>query len=541
LFELKWSFYPGAFFGYIFIFYRFYFIRIWCFFILLFLNFLDRQLILAAEKEAGEIIQEAKSSAHEILEEEKERFVDIEMNLRIKHENDFLKSEEKCEELQEKFSSKQSKFDQMLNQTKIKHEEIQSEVSNKEKNFSLLEKKFSSLKESLNDFSSKMTESILDKLNLKKNDVLEEIVTKLIDEEKSWSHKFLEENDKNLKEHNEVLAKRILAMSIDRFARPYCPERGLGGVGFPNAHSRKNFFQFKEENTRAIQEHCGCDIVLFDDQDLIGISGYDPVRRELTRRVLDKILYENKKITPDLIQKTAQFELKQLFKSIETDGNLLAKELNLQDLHPEVRQMMGALRYRYSFTQNQYFHCSEVGWLAGLLASELNISISKARRCGMLHDIGKSMDHALDGGHAVIGANFIEARGENQEIVHAVRAHHFDVSPDSDFAFLVIAADAISGARPGARRSTIESYNQKVTALQDIARSYKGVTDCIVLNGGRECRIQVDEKRISDLEALELSKKIAKQIEEECSYPGQIKVVLVRATLVSESTRKEYA
>jgi len=159
----------------------------------------------------------------------------------------------------------------------------------------------------------------------------------------------------------------------------------------------------------------------------------------------------------------------------------------------------------------------------------------------MLHDLGKAMDHELDGGHAVIGANFIQARGESPDIIHAVKAHHYDEQPSTDLAFLVIAADAISGGRPGARRSTIESYNQKVTELERIARSYDGVTDCYVLSGGRECRVIVNSKKVDDAKSLVLSQQIAKQIEEECNYPGQIKVVVVRETAVSESTRPAHA
>jgi ribonuclease Y len=199
---------------------------------------------------------------------------------------------------------------------------------------------------------------------------------------------------------------------------------------------------------------------------------------------------------------------------------------------------MGSLRFRYSFTQNQYFHCGEVGWLCGLLASELgSVPIKKARRSGMLHDLGKAMDHELEGGHAVIGADFISKRNEAPDIIHAVRAHHYDEQPSTDMAFLVIAADAISGARPGARRSTMESYNQKVTELERIAKSHRGVIDCFVLSGGRECRVLVNGREVNDMQSLQLSQKIARQIEEECNYPGQIKVVVVRETYVAESTK----
>ena len=200
--------------------------------------------------------------------------------------------------------------------------------------------------------------------------------------------------------------------------------------------------------------------------------------------------------------------------------------------------MMGSLRFRYSFTQNQYFHCAEVGWLCGLLAAELRgVDIKKARRSGVLHDLGKAMDHELEGGHAVIGADFILKRNEAPDIVHAVKSHHYDEQPSSDMAFLVIAADAISGARPGARRSTIESYNQKVTELEAIARSFEGVTDCYILSGGREVRVLVNSRKVDDQSALKMSQQMAEKIETECNYPGQIKVVIVRETLVNETTK----
>lgn len=199
--------------------------------------------------------------------------------------------------------------------------------------------------------------------------------------------------------------------------------------------------------------------------------------------------------------------------------------------------MLGALRYRYSFAQNQHFHVAEVGWLCGLLSSELGLSIPHGRRAGILHDIGKAMDHAKEGGHAVIGADFIKQHGEGPEVVHAVRAHHYDEQPSTDLAFLTIAADAISGARPGARRSTIDSYTQKMADLEKIGSSFDGVMATYILSAGREVRVLVDGAHIDDHKALQLSKDIAQKIEEECNYPGLIKVTVVRETHAVEYAR----
>jgi len=307
-------------------------------------------------------------------------------------------------------------------------------------------------------------------------------------------------------------------------------------VYFPENYHRNWLVDAEKKNLTKIQDLTGCDIIVEPDNDMIGVAGFDPVRRELTRRVLERLLKEKKTITLEYIDRTYTNQKNELFKQIKHDGDSIAKELKLENMHPEVKQMMGSLRFRYSFTQNQYFHCGEVGWLCGLLSGELGIDVKIGKRSGVLHDIGKSMDHAVDGGHAVIGANFIAKRGESPEVVHNVRAHHYDETPNSVHAFLVIAADAMSGGRPGARRSTLETYAQKVTELQEIARSFEGVTDCYVLSGGRECRVYVNNKKISDRDALALSLKIAAQIEKECNYPGQIKVVVVRETIVQEHT-----
>ena len=241
-----------------------------------------------------------------------------------------------------------------------------------------------------------------------------------------------------------------------------------------------------------------------------------------------------KNVNQASIERLVSKSKKQLFKKIRTDGNRLAKELDLKGLHPEIRNMMGALRYRYSFSQNQHFHCAEVGWLCGLLSSEIQLDVRRGRRAGMLHDLGKAMDHSIDGGHAVIGADFIDKHGEKEDVVHAVRAHHYDETPSSDLAYLVIAADAISGARPGARRSTAESYMHKMHELERIGSSMPGVLQTFILSAGREVRVMVDANKIDDQQSMELSQELAKKIEEDMVYPGTIRVTVVRETLAVE-------
>ena len=499
-----------------------------------------RTLRLARE-EAQEIIDEANQAVELRQLEEKERIQEIEMEIWTKVEPDMLKSEGRIEDLQEVANEKKAKADQIVQEEKKKLQEREADVKSQEQALKGQETELNKVKDVQKSLNKDFVEKLTSKLGTSAEDFKNQLKAKMEEEAKLRAVRLAQEHEEDTKEHAEAKAKKILGLIIDRFARPYCAERGIGAVNFPDNHVRKLFCDPAGANIKAVQDVCGCDIIVEEGLEMVGVAGFDPVRRELTRRTLERIFKEKKSITPDFIKKIAENQKKELFKNIKHDGDSLAKELKLEGLNAEIRQMMGSLRYRYSFTQNQYFHCGEVGWLAGLLASELNLDIKKARRVGMLHDIGKSMDHVMEGGHAVIGADFIAARGEAPDVVHAVKAHHFDEQPSTDHAFLVIAADAISGARPGARRSTIESYNQKVSELQDIARSFQGVTDCFVLSGGRECRVMVNGKKVDDSMALDLSKKIAARIEEECNYPGQIKVVVVRETVVTEQTRKELA
>lgn len=501
--------------------------------------YVNKVTLRRAREEAEEILGEVQEQIELRKLEEAERTQEIEMELWTKVENEMLKLEGHIEELQEIADEKKTKSDNLWQEEKKKLQAYEGEIKDQEAAVKTEELRVRQKRDNAKSLNSEFIDKLTQRLNTTKEDVKLAIIADLEADALRSSQKQAQQLEEEYKEHAEVKAKRILALAIDRFARPYCPERGIGAVHFPDANARKVLVDPEGLNIKTIQEVCGCDIIVEPENDMIGVAGYDPVRRELTRRVLERLLKEKKPVQPDFIRKIAENQRKELFNNIKRDGDAIAKELRLEGLNPEIRQMMGSLRYRYSFTQNQYFHCGEVGWLAGLLASEVGVDIKKAKRMGMLHDIGKAMDHAMDGGHAVIGADFIEARGEAPDVVHAVRSHHFDEQPATDHAFLVIAADAISGARPGARRSTMETYNQKVSELQEIAKSFEGVTDCFVLNGGRECRILVNSRRVNDLKAVELAKKIAKRIEEECNYPGQIKVVVVRETLIAEGTRKD--
>ena len=348
--------------------------------------------------------------------------------------------------------------------------------------------------------------------------------------EENWIDQKRKEMDKEDKQTQQNLQKDsffYLNMALNRFDRLYCPERGISPVPFKTEPALNKVIGPDKSCLNEIEKGCGVDILIHREDLQAFVFGIDPVRRELGRLVLAKL---SKKSRVDVLtaQKTIRQAKKELFAKIRKDGQSICTRLRLKDVATPVQNMMGALRYRYSFAQNQYFHCEEVAWLCGLLNAELGLPIKPAQRAGMFHDIGKAMDHSIEGNHAVIGAEFLAKYNEKEDILHPVRAHHHDEQPSTALAYLVIVADSISGSRPGARRFTEDSYNQKMANLERIIDSFSNIEDAYIMSAGREMRVIVDNKKITDKGALDLSQKIARKIEKECSYPGLIKVTVVR-------------
>ena len=514
---------------------------------LLFLLFyyLQKQTLSEAQEEADELLKEARDQFNADEQERQEKIQEIEVEAWSGVEEEHLAMETKCEDLELQVNHKKTLNEEkyktlraalMMKENELRDVSIKLNTAQSDVNKSIQLKKES---------EEKLKLSLLEKTQLTAEEVTSDIKNKLIDQAQTDYKKWLEALEEETKEFAEPKAKRILSICIERFQKEMSTERGIAASYFPTEDARRVFCENLKENIAAIQAVSGCDIYIDETPtperwDNIQIVGYDPVRRELTRRIFDRIFRDiekhKRKIISTELTKIGENIKTELLNQIKRDGDLICKELGLQNVNPEIRQVMGSLRYRYSYTQNQYFHCAEVGWFSSLLTAELNGEIKKSKRSGMLHDLGKALDHELDGSHAVIGADFIASRGEAEDVVYAVRAHHHDVAPTNYLDFITIAADAISGGRPGARRSTVETYTQKVSGLQEISKRFKGVTDVFVLNGGRECRVVVNSKIVDDLNALKISGQIAKTIEEEMQYPGQIKVVVVRETVTSEST-----
>lgn len=498
------------------------------------------QIIRQAQKEAKDLIQIARNKKELFLDKTRSQ---MEENLLGLKKTSLSKTEEKVTsnrklqtEIDRKTHKEQLYIESMSNKIEEKKEKLKVMKNEVSTDLKLIERDSLLAKEK----HQKYIEQLKDMFSIDSSRMTEEYKTKMIQESQKQgqllAEKMQEDGEKDLEKNLNMIMDRVLS----RFQRAFCAERGISPIPFQNVDSLKKVVGKDNTYLELVEKSCGVDIIISDTQKALSVQGIDPVRREWGRRVLVK-LSKKRSINKGIIESVIRQSKHELFTQIDRDGNQICNNLKMRDVSKEIRKMMGSLRYRYSFAQNQYFHCEEVSWLCGLLMSEFNENFDNGKRAGLLHDIGKAMDHVQSGGHDVIGADFIQKYGEKEDIVYAVRAHHHNVPPSNTLDFLVIAADAISGARPGARRSTVEAYHQKVQTLEKIGRSFKGVNNVFIMNAGREVRILVNSKSVSDVQSLSLSKKIAQKIEEECSYPGWIKVTVVRQVEVSQSMQETVA
>ena len=338
------------------------------------------------------------------------------------------------------------------------------------------------------------------------------------------------------REEAEKRAKRVVGIAIQRYAGEYAGERAATSVHLPNDELKGRLIGREGRNIRAFQEVTGCDLVIDDTPETITVSSFDPVRREMARLTLERLIQDGR-IHPTRIEEFFTKARDEVDRAVREAGDAAVIELNLGRLHPDLVKIVGQLRYRYSYAQNILRHSIEVGHMCGLLAQEMGLNARQARRAGLLHDIGKAATHEQEGGHAVIGAHMARKAGEDEIVVNAIASHHDDEAPKSIIAHLTAAADAISGARPGARREMLEGYVKRLEDLEKICGAFKGVERSFAIQAGREVRVLVEPGEIDDVGALSLSRDIARKIENELAYPGQIKVTVVRETRAVDYAR----
>jgi ribonucrease Y len=358
----------------------------------------------------------------------------------------------------------------------------------------------------------------------------------LLSEARHEAAKSIREIEEEARKIADKKAKEVISLAIQRYAGEYVAEKTVTSVQLPSEEMKGRIIGREGRNIRAIEAATGIDLIVDDTPETVLLSGYNPIRREVARVSLERLIADGR-IHPARIEEVVAKVSKEIEQEVKEAGEQATFDVGVHGIHPEAIKLLGRLKYRSSFAQNVLNHSLEVAFLCGIMAAELGLNVKQAKRAGLLHDIGKAVDHEVEGSHATIGADLARKYGEPKEIVHALAAHHDDVKPESILAILVQSADALSAARPGARREMLETYVKRLEDLERIANSFVGVAKSYAIQAGREIRIIVDNDQVNDDDALLLSKDIARKVEKELSYPGQIKVMVIRETRAVEYAR----
>ncbi|MBQ9166085.1 MAG: ribonuclease Y [Oscillospiraceae bacterium] len=478
----------------------------------------------SAEEEATRIvnvaIKEAESKKRDALAEAREQI--------HKERNDFdreMKEQRAEQQKQERrLQSKEDNLDRKTDQIEKKEERLQNKLAAADRTREEAEALKQAQMETLERISGFTTEEA-------KNYLIQQVQDEVTHEEAVK----IKEIKAKFKDEAETYAREMIALAIQRCAADQVAEVAVSVVPLPNDEIKGRIIGREGRNIRTLETLTGAELIIDDTPEAITISCFDPVRREITRIALERLIADGR-IHPARIEEMVEKATREVESIIKAEGERAIFETNIHSLHPELVRLMGRLHYRTSYGQNVLNHCIEVSHLAGLLAAELGADVAQAKRAGLLHDLGKSVDHEIEGSHVQIGVDLARRYKENDQIVHAIAAHHNDVEPQTIVACLVQAADAISAARPGARKENVEYYIKRLEKLEELTSSFKGVDKAYAIQAGREIRVMVKPEIISEDQMVVLAREIAKQIEESLEYPGQIKVNLIR-----ENNAIEYA
>ena len=470
----------------------------------------------SADKEAKRILNEAMSQAEsrrkEALLEAKDEIhkqrSELERELRERRsevqrqENRLMKKEENFERKSDNLEKKEEEFGERVKKAEEKEKEIESI---KRSQFEMLERISGYSKEQAKDYLLKSLES----------ELTHEKALKII------------EYEQQLKDESDTMAREVISTAIQRCAADHVAETTVSVVSLPNDEMKGRIIGREGRNIRTLETITGVDLIIDDTPEAIILSSFDPVRREVARLTLEKLIIDGR-IHPARIEELYAKSKKEVDKTIRQTGERATLDIGITNLNPEIVKLLGRLKYRTSYGQNVLNHSLEVAYIAGLMAAEIGADVKTAKRAGLLHDIGKALDHEMEGSHIELGVEFAKRYKENDAVVHAIHAHHGDVEAKTVVACLVQAADAISAARPGARRENVQNYIKRLEKLEEIATSFNGVERSFAIQAGREVRIMVKPEIISDDMMVAVARDIVKKIEEELEYPGQVKVHIIR-------------
>jgi ribonuclease Y len=457
------------------------------------------------------------------------------------------KKREALLEAKEEIHKNRTEYEREVKERRAELSKQERRLQQKEEN---LDRKTDSLEKKTETLNRKLAEADAQQEEIKKvkqaqMEMLEKISGYTIEEAKQYlisnvetevTHEMavkIKEIEAQYKEEADNKAREIVALAIQRCAVDHASEITVSVVPLPNDEMKGRIIGREGRNIRSIETLTGCDLIIDDTPEAITVSSFDPVRREVARLALEKLIADGR-IHPARIEEMVAKAQKEVNAVIKSEGERAVFETGVQGLHPDLVKLLGRQKFRTSYGQNVLNHSIEVAHIAGLMASELGVDVATAKRAGLLHDIGKSIDHEVEGSHVTIGVDIARKYKESEDVIHAIHAHHGDVEPHTVIACLVQAADAISAARPGARRENIENYVKRLEKLEEVSKSFPGIESTYAIQAGREIRVMVKPDQVSEDQMVLLARDIAKKIEEELTYPGTIKVHVLRETKAIE-------
>jgi ribonuclease Y len=483
------------------------------------------------EQKAQKLLHDAKKEANTIKKEAQLEAKDANLRLKAENERELRERRSELNQLDRRLQKREEMFDRKLEQLDKKEYNFgrrERDMNNRERNLQEKERNYETI-------LKKQKEKLEQISNLNVEEARNELLKRIEEESRFEAAKIAKRVEDEAIEKADRKAKDILSLAVQRYSSEFVSDHTISTVSLPNDEMKGRIIGREGRNIRTLEANTGVEFIIDDTPETVLLSCFDPVRREIGRISLERLISDGR-IHPTRIEEIVEKVKKEIEATIKEEGEKAVFDLGLHGIHPELVRLIGRLKYRTSYGQNVLQHSKEVAYLAGILAGELRVDPRLAKRCGILHDIGKAADHEIEGSHQSIGADLARKYGEKHKVVNAVQVHHGEGDPASVEASLIAAADALSAARPGARKETLEDYLKRVEKLEEIATSVDGVNKSYAIQAGREIRIIVKPEEVNDEVCAQISRDLAKKIEGELTYPGQIKVTVIR-----ESRYIEYA
>lgn len=502
----------------------------------LYRNMLDEKKRNEAKKEANRIINKAKSQAARIDKESKSKAKDFENRARRNAESDIKKQKQRLQSQEQSFKDKEGRLEKEYRDKEEKLQQKMRELDGQSEELKILEGRIQDNEGKLLNQIEELSQKLESVAGYTKDQAKEELMAALTKDAKEEAATMIQEIESSARKEAGQKAKYALAVAVSRYASEVATEKTTSSIPLSGEEMKGKIIGREGRNIRALEAACGVDLIIDETPESVIISSFDSVRREVARLSLKKLM-EDGRVHPGRIEEVVSKVKSELFESMKEDGEKACFDLGVHGLHPKLIHLIGELKFRHAESQNLLAHSQEVAHIAGLIAAEIGADVNKAKRAGLLHAVGRALDHSHLGSYARAGADFIKKHGEKGDVCHAVLAHNGDDEPQSALAHIVQAAHNLARSRPGADRSMIENFIKRLSDLESVANSFDGVSRTFAIQSGKEIRVLVDSGKVTDEQSQMLSRDIARKIEKELSYSGQVKVNVLRETRIVEHAR----